>query len=85
MVATSMPQNRGARATARVRLKAEAFDARMTQLSAISVAEQARLLDMDRSALSHILSGRKSVSLARALDMAARMEMAVEDLFERAA
>ena len=57
----------------------------MTQLGATKVTEQARLLDMDRTALAHIISGRKLPSLPRAIDMSARMELSVEELFEKAA
>ena len=85
MVATSKSSGSGIRATAKVQLKADVFGARMEQLGATSRTDQARLLGMDRTALTHILSGRKSCSLERALDISARMELKVEELFGRAA
>ena len=85
MVATVKPTTRDIRATARVRLRADVFDARMSQLGATKRGEQAQLLDMDRTALVHIISGRKSPSLERAIDMSARLDLTVEELFERVA
>lgn len=85
MVATPKPATRDIRAAARVRLKLDVFDARMSQLGATKRGEQARLLDMDRTALGHIISGRNSPSLERAIDMSARLDLTVEELFERAA
>ena len=85
MVATSETRSRGARTTARVRLRTDVFDARMAQLGAKTRSQQARLLGMDRTALAHIIAGRKSCSLERALDISTRMDLTVEDLFERAA
>lgn len=85
MVATSKPDNRGITATARVRLRADVFAARMTQLGAKTKTAQAELLGMHRTALAHIISGRKLPSLPRAIDMSERMGLAVEELFEKAA
>ena len=85
MVATSNPASRDIRATANVRLKVDVFDARMSQLGLTKRAEQAQHLDMDRTQLGHIISGRNAPSLQRALDMSARLDLTVEDLFERAA
>ena len=85
MVATPKPATRDIRAAAKVRLKLDIFDARMSQLGATKRGEQAQLLDMDRTALGHIISGRNSPSLERAIDMSARLDLTVEELFERAA
>lgn len=85
MVATPKPAVRDIRAAAKVRLKLDVFDARMSQLAAPTREEQARILGMDPSALRHLISGRNSPSLQRALDISARLELAVEELFERAA
>ena len=85
MVATPKPTPRDIRAAAKVRLKLDIFDARMSQLGATKRGEQAQILDMDRTALGHIISGRNSPSLERAIDMSARLDLTVEELFERAA
>ena len=84
MTATSIPTRSGIRATARVRLRNDIFDAAMQQRGAKTRGEQARLCDTDRTNLIRIRGGKTSPSLELAMHIAARLDMTVEDLFERA-
>lgn len=85
MTATHSTTRSGIRATARVRLRVDVFDAAMAHRGAEKRGQQARLCAMDRTNLIRIRSGKTSPSLELAMHMAAQLGMRVEDLFERAA
>lgn len=82
MSAAPTPQDRGLRATSRIKLRADVFDARTAELGATTDVDRARLCDMDRTNLYRIRSGQ-TPSLELAMHMAARLDLAVEDLFEQ--
>lgn len=84
MTATPTPTRSGIRATARVRLRNDVFDAAMTQRGAETRSQQARLCDTDRTNLIRIRGGKTTPSLELAMHIASQLGMKVEELFERA-
>ena len=82
MSAAQTSPERGIRATARIKLREDVFDARAKELGATTDVDRARLCDMDRTNLHRIRKGQ-APSLELAMHMAARLQLSVEDLFEQ--
>lgn len=83
MSAAQTSPNRGIRATDRIRLRADVFDQRSGQLGASTEVERAQLCGVDRTTLYRIRNGKTTPSLELAMDMAARLGVTVEELFEQ--
>lgn len=84
MSAPQTSPERGIRATARIKLRAEVFDTRTREMGATTDVDRARLCGMDRTNLHRIRNGQ-APSLELAMHMASRLKLAVEDLFEQVA
>lgn len=83
MNAPQATPNRGIRATDRIRLRADIFDARTLQLNATTEVDRAQLCGVDRTTLYRIRHGKTTPSLELAMDMASRLGVTVEQLFEQ--
>lgn len=82
MAASQEAPNRGIRATSKIRLRADVFDTRTETLGATTDVDRARLCAMDRTNLYRIRNGQ-TPSLELAMQMAEKLGMTVEDLFEQ--
>lgn len=83
MTAAHTTPNRGIRATDRIRLRADVFDAQTQKLGASTETERAQLCGVDRTTLYRIRATKTTPSLELAMDMASRLGVTVEQLFEQ--
>lgn len=85
MSAASTSRGRGLRATSSIRLRTDVFDAACAELEANTDVDRSRLCGMSRYNLSRIRNGHIAPSLELAMNMADRLGMKVEELFEQVA
>lgn len=83
MTAAQETPNRGIRATDRIRLRGNVLDERAIRFGAKTEIELAQHLGIDRTTLYRIRNGKTTPSLELAMDLAGRLGVTVEELFEQ--